>query len=131
MGGTFDKSNILTINRCIHKGNKLREGHRRPGCVPGRGNNRGEDFPRLGILPEVIDGKGRLGGQESHVIGKKRRIPTDGHPPRKDLMGGAPWGSPGVPRDGKKMKFPTIAAPRHQNKSGMPTDQAERMIGGN
>ena len=23
----------------------------------------------------------------------------DGHPPRKDLMGGAPWGSSGVLRD--------------------------------
>ena len=27
-------------------------------------------------------------------------------------MGGAPWGSPGVPRDGEKMMFPTIAAPQ-------------------
>ena len=27
-------------------------------------------------------------------------------------MGGAPWGSPGVPRDGEKMNFPTIATPQ-------------------
>ena len=44
----------------------------------------------MGFLLEVIDGKGHPGGQGSHMIGRKRRIPTDGHPPRKDLMGGAP-----------------------------------------
>ena len=55
LDGTFDKSNILAINRCIHKGNKLRGGRRRPECAPGRGNGWGEDFPRMGILPEVID----------------------------------------------------------------------------
>jgi len=43
----------------------------------------------MGILPEVIDGKGRPGGQGSRVIGRKNRIPTDGHPPRKYLMVGS------------------------------------------
>ena len=56
--------------------------------VPGRENTQGEDFPQLGILSGIIDGKGCLGGQGSCVIRKKRRIPTDGHPPKKDLMGG-------------------------------------------
>ena len=80
-------------------------------------------------------GKGRPGGQESHVIGRKRRIPTDGHPPRKDLMGGAPWGSPGVPRDGEKMMFPTIAAPQapesvgDANRSSRVHDRRELMAG--
>ena len=64
-------------------------GCRRPGWVPGRGNSRGEHFPQMGILPEVIDGKGRPGGQGSRVIGRKNRIPTDGHPPRKYLMVGS------------------------------------------
>ena len=56
----------------------------------------------MSILPDIIDGEGCLGGQGSCVIGRKRKIPTDGHPPRKDLMGEAPWGIPGVPRDGEK-----------------------------
>ena len=46
------------------------------------------------------------------MIGRKGRIPIDGHPPRKDLMGGVPWGSPGVLCDGEKMMFPMITAPQ-------------------
>ena len=65
------------------------------------------------------------------MIRRKRRIPTDGHLSSKDLIGGVPWGSPGVLHDGEKMMFPMIAAPQHQNQSGMPTDQAERMISRN
>ena len=100
--GTFYKSDIFAINRCIHKGNKLREGLQEAGCIPKRGNSQGEHFPQLGILPGTIDGKECPGGQESHVIRRKKRIPVNGHPPRKDLMGGAPWGSPGVLCDGEE-----------------------------
>ena len=56
------------------------------------------------------------------VDGEESRIPTDGHPPRKDLMGEAPWGSPGVPRDGK--------SDVSHDRSTPPTNQAERVIGG-
>ena len=38
-------------------------------------------------------------------------IPTGEHPPRSILMGGATGGSPGVPRDVRKLIFPTIATP--------------------
>ena len=39
----------------------------------------------MGILLEIIDGKGSLGGKGCYVIGRKQWIPIDGHPPRKDL----------------------------------------------
>ena len=78
---------------------------------PERGNSQGVHFPWLGILPGTIDGKGRPGAQESRVIGRKRRIPTDGHPPGKDLMGRSAGRKPSAPRDGKNPKFPTIATP--------------------
>ena len=59
----------------------------------------------------------------------------DGHPLRRDLMGGVPWGSPGVPRDGEKINFPMIAAPqapesvRNANRSNIVHDQQELMVG--
>ena len=48
------------------------------GWVPGRINNKGEHFPRTGILPEIIDGKGHLGGKGSHVIESKEGFPQVG-----------------------------------------------------
>ena len=48
----------------------------------------------------------------SRLIRGKNGIPMDGHPPRKDLMGGSVLGSRGVLCDGEKMMFPMIAAPQ-------------------
>ena len=43
----------------------------------------------MSILPNIIDGEGYLEGHKSHVIGRKKLIPMDGHPPRQDLMAGS------------------------------------------
>ena len=48
----------------------------------------------MGILLEVIDEKGYLGGKGSHLIGRKQRIPMDGHPPRQDFMAGSTLRNP-------------------------------------
>ena len=55
-----------------------------PGGWEGRrgGDGRGRDFPRTNILLDVFDGRGALGG------------------------------TPGVPRDGGEMLFPTFATSR-------------------
>ena len=81
--------NILAIDRCVHTGDTKGRGRRWLGWVPGRANSRGKHFPQISILPNIIDGEGCLGGHKSRVIGRKKLIPTDGHPPGQDLMAGS------------------------------------------
>ena len=110
--------NILAINRCIHTGDTKGRGRRWPEWVPRRRNSWGKHFPQTSILPNIIDGEGCLGGHKAMWSGGKNWFPQMGILLDRIWWQGAPWGSSGVPHDGKKMNFPMIA-----------TSQAPELVG--
>ena len=89
----------------------------------------------MGILLEVIDGEG-MPGRPGKPRDREEKKDSHGWAScQEGFDGGAPWESPGVPRDGEKMIFPTIAAPQapesvgDANRSSRAHDRWELMAG--